>query len=185
MRRASRANERDSCLMAKFAPKVADWYPVRETETSDGYFRRMIADGFNESQRAMAVVLLHEASKELRADHQTSKMRWVSAARLAFVPPPRSPCAVCGLYEALTHAHHCLPLTLQFDLGVQKAVHDHDWLCPTHHAALHIIIDGLLANKQAQLSGVPYDEQDALQSLAVKFVALWKPHYFRAIGIAA
>jgi hypothetical protein len=50
------------------------------------------------------------------------------------------PCDVCGKHIDFVHAHHSLPLSVQFDLGLEEAVHDHDWLCPVHHRIVHTYI---------------------------------------------
>jgi hypothetical protein len=33
-----------------------------------------------------------------------------------------------------------VPLAVQFDRGATEANHEHKWLCPTHHAAIHVLI---------------------------------------------
>lgn len=68
------------------------------------------------------------------------KAAFVAAARAAFVPSDRQPCCVCGKYRSLTQAHHIVPLAIQFDRGAVQADHRHKWLCPTHHAAVHVLI---------------------------------------------
>lgn len=74
-----------------------------------------------------------------------SKRLWMEAARADFLPGPREPCAVCGKYRSLSQAHHLTPLSVQFANGLLSGNfepdHRHIWLCPTHHIALHILID--------------------------------------------
>jgi len=71
---------------------------------------------------------------------------WIAFARHEFKDKYRypRPCAVCGLSEGYSHAHHSLPLNLQYDLGVDEPLHDHDWLCPVHHKQLHRMIASLM-----------------------------------------
>jgi hypothetical protein len=73
----------------------------------------------------------------------------------------------------LAHAHHLFPLAMQFDCGVERPVHEHSWLCPTHHAAIHVKLRALVANRWFAFPGMPPAEIDALDKLGVRFVALW------------
>jgi hypothetical protein len=45
------------------------------------------------------------------------------------------------LRQAQVHAHHVVPLGEQFDRGFRDPYHEHEWLCPNHHAMLHLWID--------------------------------------------
>ena len=65
---------------------------------------------------------------------------FIEAARTEFVPSNRQSCCVCKGYISLTHAHHVVPLSIQFKSGWRRPDHKHVWLCPTHHAAVHIVI---------------------------------------------
>lgn len=67
---------------------------------------------------------------------------WMKRARQEFrnFAPPPQPCAVCGDHLQFVHAHHSLPLALQYDLGIEDPDHTHDWLCPTHHKIVHVFI---------------------------------------------
>jgi len=65
---------------------------------------------------------------------------WLLAARLSFEPSPRQACTVCGKYKALTHAHHIKPLAYQWADGYVRPDHSHEWLCPTHHMAVHAFL---------------------------------------------
>lgn len=69
-----------------------------------------------------------------------SKSAFIALARATFVPSKRCACKVCGKYKSLTQAHHVTPLAIQYDIGATKPNHDHVWLCPTHHAAVHILL---------------------------------------------
>ena len=160
-------------LMERLAPLVAASFPVVAGEHLEGYCARVRASGLNKSQRAMVAARLGKASKELRAEIQIRKRAWIRTARFAFAPGERGPCVICGKYEGLTHAHHTVPLGLQFDAGGTHAIQDFDWLCPTHHSAAHVFIDDLVANRSRAIGGLPPAECDALHHLQVKFVELF------------
>lgn len=76
----------------------------------------------------------------LLKERQQTKDRWIADARREFVSSSREPCRVCGRFLAVTHAHHVIPLSLQYDSGKKRANHDHVWLCPTHHAVVHVLL---------------------------------------------
>jgi len=71
-----------------------------------------------------------------------SKADWVASARANFNPGRRQACLVCGRFDYVAQAHHVVPLGIQLDLGFEYPDHEHVWLCPTHHAVIHILIDG-------------------------------------------
>lgn len=97
----------------------------------------------NSGERAAYVSLLSPVEAPgWRAAVQQRRTEWISKARREFrniVGRPQ-PCAVCARHEEFVHAHHCLPLKVQFDLGLANADHEHDWLCPTHHRHIHMMI---------------------------------------------
>jgi hypothetical protein len=68
------------------------------------------------------------------------KELWIAAARKDFVPSPRAPCVVCGKFKGITQAHHVVPLARQCDLLFEKPDHEHVWLCPNHHAIVHLFL---------------------------------------------
>lgn len=84
--------------------------------------------------------LMHDVIDELYSEVRSKKERWIDAAREAFEPSNREPCNICKKYPSLSQAHHVIPLSLQFDRGFEKPDDRHVWLCPTHHAAAHILI---------------------------------------------
>lgn len=96
--------------------------------------------GFNKSQRAMlAAYMLREGKRE--AEFLAEKKRaWIAKARKSFRPGERLWCHVCDGYSELTHAHHVLPLSRQYDLGMQEPDQDFVWLCPNHHILVHIYL---------------------------------------------
>lgn len=81
-------------------------------------------------------------TSEARAASKKKREEWMVEARREFrwrVRHPE-PCAVCGKHREMVHAHHSLPLNLQYDLGLFFANQEHDWLCPVHHQVVHTYI---------------------------------------------
>lgn len=89
-----------------------------------------------------AQLIKYEAA--CRADKET----FVALGRASFAPSKRESCMVCGRFKSLSHAHHVVPLTIQFDRGFERPDNKHVWLCPTHHAAVHILIGQAKAKRQ-------------------------------------
>lgn len=77
---------------------------------------------------------------QMTVSSELSKDEWIAAARREFAPSPRRPCAVCGKFKDITHAHHVVPLAVQHDRCFEKPDHEHVWLCPTHHAIVHLFL---------------------------------------------
>lgn len=91
-------------------------------------------------EREEALRILHEIdAPEWKSEAQKQRAAWIAEARTEFQQIPRQPkpCAVCGLSSDYSHAHHSLPLAIQYALGVDEPVQEHDWLCPVHHKLLH------------------------------------------------
>lgn len=83
-----------------------------------------------------------------------SKKAFFKLARETFRASKRSPCWVCGKFQSLTQAHHVFPLFLQWRIGVTRPIGDHEWLCPNHHAAMHVLIGQILSkNKEMSACG--------------------------------
>lgn len=92
-----------------------------------------------ERQEALQHLRAFDTGRE--AARQERK-QWLSHARREFrdaVSTPQ-PCAVCKRHLEFVHAHHSLPLNVQYDLGLFFADHTHDWLCPTHHRIVHTFV---------------------------------------------
>lgn len=81
-------------------------------------------------------------TREAIAAEKKRRAEWMADARREFRFQAVRPeaCAVCGKHREMVHAHHSLPLNLQYDLGLHSAIHDHDWLCPVHHRVVHVYI---------------------------------------------
>jgi hypothetical protein len=74
-------------------------------------------------------------------ERDRAKQEWVANARLNFRPSQRQNCYVCGKFGFITHAHHTVPLSEQFERKFKAPFHEHAWLCPNHHAILHVLIN--------------------------------------------
>lgn len=100
---------------------------------------------------------LAESDRALRdaaTDCRRAKALWVSTARKSFVASDRKPCLVCGKFESLAHAHHVTPLAMQHDHGLAQPDHAHVWLCPSHHAAVHLIISQMAGKRIKASQGI-------------------------------
>jgi hypothetical protein len=96
-------------------------------------------------ERDAALAVLHRIYDD---DHiaafKRRRSEWLAKARNEFrlrIGRPE-PCAVCGKHIEFVHAHHTLPLNVQFELGLDDfdIDHTHDWLCPVHHRYVHMMI---------------------------------------------
>ncbi len=67
---------------------------------------------------------------------------WIAAARKLFAPGERHACHICGKFKSIAQAHHVVPLTAQYDRGFVYPDHEAEWLCPNHHAMIHLFIPG-------------------------------------------
>jgi hypothetical protein len=86
----------------------------------------------------------HELVRYEAAEERFARLEWIREARATFAPGERKPCDVCGKYRALSQAHHIVPLTQQRD---DKPNQEFVWLCPTHHAAVHLLISQSLSRR--------------------------------------
>lgn len=136
-----------SDFMERLAPLVEHSFPVQPGETLDEYANRVLASGLSPSQRAMLAVRINEVGRQIGAERRANKREWIAAARVAFDPGRREPCRVCGKYRSLSQAHHVVPLAIQYDMGVAEPDQQAVWLCPTHHAAIHILIGQVVSDR--------------------------------------
>ena len=125
-----------------------------------------VANDLTVSQRVLLGMKREAELRRKRLLNGAMKKEWMAAARTSFCQSTRQPCAICGMYSGLTHAHHLAPLAHQFDLGVRVAVHEVEWLCPTHHALVHVFLSAHIHGNRASLDGVPIHEQDKCEELA-------------------
>ncbi len=130
--------EEEADALRRFAASVASVFPMKSRETFDAYCERTL--DLKPSQRAMLAARLVEVGREIAAEKRANKNAWIVAARIEFSPGRRTPCHVCGRFRDITHAHHVVPLAAQYDRGFKRPDHEHVWLCPNHHAILHLLI---------------------------------------------
>ena len=82
----------------------------------------------------------HIENQEIPELTNLSRSTWYQLARDGFSPGRREPCRVCGRYGSLAHAHHLIPLSVQWAERRLRVDQRHAWLCPTHHSAVHVLI---------------------------------------------
>ena len=116
-------------------------------------------------QRKSAGKPLEAAAIERRAAAlaQQTRQAWIRRARAAFAPGEPEPCAICGKYQEVAHAHHITPLHTQADRGAKTPDQAFVWLCPTHHAAVHALLD---RQDWPALSGFTARERKLLEACA-------------------
>lgn len=124
---------------ARLATAVADTFSMKDGETIGQYSDRLFAEA-DPGRIAAVAVILQKVAGEILAVHRTRKNEWVAEARLGFNPGRRTDCHVCGKWRDIAHAHHVVPLAAQYDRGFGVPDHQHVWLCPNHHAVLHLMI---------------------------------------------
>jgi hypothetical protein len=83
---------------------------------------------------------LSQALKKAIAAKKKKKRDWIAEQRKSIRIKRRSTCEHCFQHIEVTEAHHIVPLEEQYEIGMEYAEHDIIWLCPTHHAQLHILI---------------------------------------------
>jgi hypothetical protein len=142
-------------------------------------------DALSVGQRAMIAVRVNEQLAARKVERQRQKSAWIATARLRFDPGSRRACEICGKYSGVSEAHHVVPLAVQFDAGAVDPIHEHQWLCPTHHAILHLFIASLLKNTGKDVAGIPPGETDALDKLGIRFVELLTslPQWWQSYGV--
>lgn len=97
----------------------------------------------NSPERRDALAILRAVeTPEAKAEAKQKRTEWLNEARRDFRMRIRrpEPCAVCGRHVDMVHAHHSLPLNIQYELGLWFANQEHDWLCPVHHSMVHVYI---------------------------------------------
>lgn len=108
---------------------------------------------------------IEERFSQLSKEARRRKETWIAYARSDFEPSPRSNCEVCGKFRGVAQAHHVFPLALQFDRGASLPDHEHVWLCPTHHAMLHLLIAADDPSRVAQACDLADSELKVMQKL--------------------
>jgi hypothetical protein len=132
---------------------VQSIFPFAEGESYQNWFVR--AHQQHHGRRAVLAARMWAIDREMRGERASSKRAWIASARLLFEPRPREARFVCGKFKSITQAHHLVPLAKQFDRGLETASHAHEFLCPNHHAILHLWIDGDISIERRQRRGAP------------------------------
>lgn len=94
----------------------------------------------NSPERTAALAILNRIyDKEWKEKYRGTRAEWKGFARDEFrqVYKISQPCAVCALARDYSEAHHLLPLNVQYEIGIETAVQDYDWLCHVHHKMVH------------------------------------------------
>ena len=129
-------------------------------------------------QRAIILLNQKRDCDEKKKGYRVKKKKWVSDARKEFnhLITDKKTCFVCEKYKAMAEAHHIYPLAMQYDDGIKIPFQDFIWLCPTHHSALHLLIEkGSIfnfINAEDLLSDFTREEVDRISALNKAFVSL-------------
>lgn len=163
-----------ACLNLGLKPWLV---PLRGSDPADFYivsnYGRVGLPG-SATRKSITAILLKAGSPEGRKEGRARRSAWIRQARREFeelVRNEREPCAVCKQHIDFVHAHHAFPLSLQFECGVDQAVHKYQWLCPVHHRRVHILLGGYLLGTRdlSFLDGIPdryADEWEAIGDCA-------------------
>lgn len=118
-----------------------------------------------------------------RTYEAAEKAEWVAASRMLFSPGPRKACSVCGQWRGIAQAHHVFPLAEQFDEGRIEPDQTFVWLCPNHHAAVHLLMSQTRGKRIAASKAVTSllcelsdrGEMEALLALAARQISEGAP----------
>lgn len=124
-----------------FRIAIADVFPFEDEENFESWRERLLQQHYG--RRALAAGVMVSVSRDIHVAKSQRKRLWIAAARLAFRPDERQRCFVCSKFQAIAEAHHVVPLARQFELGYEEPSHQHEWLCPNHHAIVHLHVDRL------------------------------------------
>lgn len=125
-------------------------------------------------ERNSALELLHKVDTAgAIAAAKRERGEWLKTARNEFrkIVGRAQPCAVCGKYPEFTHTHHTLPLNVQFEMAVLDPIQDHDWLCPTHHRHVHMMISVYITDTREGefLDNIPDEYREDWQKVEALF----------------
>lgn len=116
--------------------------------------------------------LIKSAEAIKRRERQGEKDKWIALARAKFVTSERQNCYICRKWRAITQAHHIIPLSIQFEIGLTEPDGTHAWLCPNHHTILHAFLDGSISaaspNFGGLLAGFGRDELERMHELLMQ-----------------
>lgn len=114
--------------------------------------------------QGLVVIAARKVVAQAKTAQRAANKAWVAAARAAFKPGPKQPCAVCGKFQSVAHAHHLTPLYRQVDRDTPDD--SFVWLCPTHHHGVHLCLEGSKRGVWPDLSGFSDEEQLAMAGIA-------------------
>lgn len=128
-----------ACLDLNLVPRVFIHRRGDPVQYLTRYFDVFGRPHVDERYAAGVAKLEYIKSPEWKKRERENRSGWMDYAREQFKQLTRrpQPCAVCLLSSEYSHAHHSLPLHVQYDLGIEDAIHEHDWVCPVHHKELH------------------------------------------------
>lgn len=124
--------------------------PLRRNDPVTYYIRANIArmgKPNSPTRNKLVTALTAVEQPPHRAEALARRRKWLREARADFenyFKGKREPCAVCNDHIAFVHAHHCLPLQVQYECGVDDPIHEYKWLCPVHHKLVHMLLSGTL-----------------------------------------
>jgi hypothetical protein len=129
-----------ACRAIRLAAKVDEVLNIRDQAEAIKAYAHQAKNTELEVQSTEIALRAERRLGEILIKRKQDKDDFVALAREAFEPGEKKPCEVCNKYQSLTHAHHIVPLSIQArsipDIPNQSFV----WLCPTHHAAVHILV---------------------------------------------
>lgn len=97
-------------------------------------------DALRASECAADILRAEREIGQILTEAQKRKDVWIENARRRFNPGRREACYVCGKFAAVTQAHHVIPLADQYDQEFEEPNQEFVWLCPTHHAAVQVLV---------------------------------------------
>jgi hypothetical protein len=131
----------DPLLWSAVRVVVEKIFPATPDESCEAWLTRLKhAHALLREAVAMALDEFVDPAREERA----KKQAWIENARASFRSGlgKRQPCGVCGKFSVVSQAHHLTPLAWQYERGLAVADHAHVWLCPSHHASIHAVLEG-------------------------------------------
>lgn len=96
---------------------------------------------------------------------QEYKQDWFRLARLNINNSKKTVCEVCGKYKSVVESHHIYPFWWQYRNEWNPSNNDIVFLCPTHHKAVHSIINSMIMDKPHSL--VDFNERELKRILMV------------------
>lgn len=129
----------DACRDLKIVPKI--W--ILRVRDPVIYLLQRHRDRFglpSTTERTAALAVLRDVdNREWLVAVKRRRDEWLKFARDEFRQSIKmsQPCQACGLDREYSHAHHSLPLGIQYEMGLSDPIQEHDWLCAVHHKLVH------------------------------------------------